>query len=40
MEIDDVLIAGIVTARQATLATRNVRHFDELGLRIVDPWSA
>jgi predicted nucleic acid-binding protein len=39
VEIRDVQIAGIVTARKATLATRNVRHFDGLGMDIVNPWS-
>ena len=40
VEIRDVLIAGIVSARKASLATGNGRHFEGLGLRIVDPWSA
>ena len=31
---------GIFTlARRAMLATRNVRHFDDLRGRVVDPWS-
>lgn len=34
------MIAGIVLAHRATLATRNTRHFDDLGLTIVDPWTA
>lgn len=34
----DVQIAGIVAAQRATLATRNIRHFDGLGLKLVDPW--
>ena len=38
VEIRDVQIAGIVGARKATLATRNVRHFEGLGIRLVDPW--
>lgn len=40
VEIRDVQIAGIVTTRKATLATRNLQHFAELGLTLVDPWSA
>jgi hypothetical protein len=40
VEIRDVLIAGIVSARKASLATGNGRHFEGLGLRIIDPWSA
>ncbi|HVT15963.1 MAG TPA: type II toxin-antitoxin system VapC family toxin [Thermoanaerobaculia bacterium] len=39
VEIRDVQIAGIAAARKATLATRNLRHFDRLGLKLVDPWS-
>lgn len=39
VEIRDVQIAGIATARKATLATRNLRHFEGLGLDLVDPWS-
>lgn len=38
VEIRDVQIAGIADARKATLATRNVRHFEGLGIRVVDPW--
>jgi predicted nucleic acid-binding protein len=40
VEIRDVQIAGIVSARKATLATRNTRHFEGCGLGLVDPWSA
>jgi predicted nucleic acid-binding protein len=39
VEIRDVLIAGIVAARKATLATRNTRHFAGLGIALVDPWT-
>lgn len=39
VEVRDVQIAGIATARKATLATRNLRHFEGLGLALVDPWS-
>jgi predicted nucleic acid-binding protein len=38
VEIRDVQIAGITSARKATLATRNFRHFEDLGIRLVDPW--
>lgn len=34
----DTLIAGIVLARDATLATRNTRHFPDIPT--VDPWQA
>ena len=40
VEIRDVQIAGIAAARKATLATRNARHFEGIGLTLVDPWSA
>jgi predicted nucleic acid-binding protein len=40
LEIRDVQIAGIVSVRKATLATRNLRHFEGLGIDLVDPWSA
>lgn len=40
VEIRDVQIAGIVSARKATLATRNTRHFEGCGLALIDPWSA
>ncbi|MCM2270905.1 MAG: type II toxin-antitoxin system VapC family toxin [Thermoanaerobaculia bacterium] len=39
VDIRDLEIAGIAAARGATLATRNVRHFDQLGISLVDPWS-
>lgn len=31
-------IAGIALARRATLATRNVKHFSDLKVPVVDPW--
>ena len=37
-EIRDTMIAGIVVAQNATLATRNVRHFDDLQVPVIDPW--
>ncbi|MEE8526322.1 MAG: type II toxin-antitoxin system VapC family toxin [Thermoanaerobaculia bacterium] len=39
VEFRDVQIAGIAAARKATLATRNLRHFEGLGLSLVNPWS-
>lgn len=35
----DALIAGIASATQSALATRNVRDFDNLGLAVVNPWT-
>lgn len=40
VEIRDVQIAGVVKARKATLATRNIRHFEGCGVVLVDPWAA
>jgi predicted nucleic acid-binding protein len=40
VDMRDTQIAGIVLARRATLATRNVRHFRDLKISIVDPWTA
>ncbi len=37
-ETRDTQIAGIVASRRATLATRNVRDFEDLDIRIVNPW--
>ena len=39
-ELRDTMIAGMVLSRHATLATRNVRDFDDLTGAIVDPWTA
>jgi toxin FitB len=38
MEIRDTMIAGIAVASNATVATRNVAHFADLNVRVVDPW--
>lgn len=37
-DMRDTQIAGIAIARRATLATRNVRHFPDLTVPVVDPW--
>ncbi len=34
----DAMIAGIVRPRGATLATRNMRDFEDCGIALVDPW--
>jgi toxin FitB len=39
-ELRDTMIAGIAIARHATLATRNTRHFADLPVPVVDPWTA
>jgi predicted nucleic acid-binding protein len=39
-ELRDTMIAGIVLASHATLATRNVKHFEEIASSLVNPWEA
>jgi hypothetical protein len=34
----DSMIAGIVLAAHATLATRNVKHFEDIAKSVVNPW--
>jgi len=36
----DTMIAGIVLANHATLATRNVKHFEDIAKSVVNPWEA
>ena len=38
VDIRDSQIAGIALARRAALATRNVRHFQDLDIEVIDPW--
>jgi predicted nucleic acid-binding protein len=38
IDMRDLMIAGIVKSRGATLATRNTRDFEIHGLALVDPW--
>jgi len=37
-ELRDTMIAGIVLASHATLATRNTSHFEDLSVRVINPW--
>src|SRR6266496_3657723 len=37
-DLRDTMIAGIVLAHRATLATRNTAHFDDLTLSLINPW--
>jgi hypothetical protein len=39
-ELRDTMIAGIVLAHHATLATRNTTHFGDLSVPVVNPWAA
>ena len=38
VDMRDTMIAGIVVARRARLATRNERHFAEIRQSVVNPW--
>lgn len=40
VDLRDTQIAGIALARHGTLATRNVRHFADSHVPVVDPWTA
>jgi predicted nucleic acid-binding protein len=39
-ELRDTMIAGIVLASHAKLATRNTSHFEDLSVPVVNPWSS
>lgn len=38
-DLRDTMIAGIVLAHGATLATRNIAHFSDTAASLVNPWS-
>jgi len=38
-DLRDTMIAGIALANQATLATRNTSHFEDLSIPLINPWS-
>jgi len=40
IDMRDTQIAGIAIARRASLATRNVTHFADLTVSVVNPWEA
>lgn len=40
MDLADTMIAGIALAHRATLATRNLRHFADLAVPVVNPFAA
>jgi predicted nucleic acid-binding protein len=40
IDMRDTQIAGIVIARRAEFATRNVRHFSDLNVDVINPWDA
>lgn len=39
-DMRDCMIAGIVLAHHATLATRNVNYFSDIAAKIINPWAA
>jgi len=39
-EVRDTMIAGIVLANRATLATRNTQHFHDLPFTVINPWES
>lgn len=39
VDMRDTQIAAIVLDRRATLATRNIHQFQDIGLNVIDPWS-
>lgn len=40
VELRDTMIAGIALASRASLATRNVSHFADLSISVLNPWDA
>ena len=38
VDMRDTFIAGIAMAHGATLATRNIKHFEDLPTPVVNPW--
>lgn len=38
-DLRDTMIAGIVLAQHATLATRNTAHFEDASIPLINPWS-
>jgi predicted nucleic acid-binding protein len=40
VDLRDTMVAGIVLARQAAIATRNTAHFSDIPATIINPWVA
>ena len=40
VDMRDTFIAGIALAQRAAIATRNVKHFDDLSVPVINPWAA
>lgn len=39
VDLRDTMIAGILLANHATLATRNTPHFEDVGASVINPWT-
>jgi predicted nucleic acid-binding protein len=39
-ELRDTMIAGITLASHAALATRSIKHFEDITSAVVNPWHA
>lgn len=39
-DLRDTMIAGIVLANHATLATRNTSHFEDISAEVINPWTS
>ena len=39
IDLRDAMIAGIALSQNATLVTRNIRHFDDASLKVFNPWT-
>ncbi len=40
IEVRDAMIAGIARSACGAIVTRNVRHFTDVGVALIDPWAA
>lgn len=36
--LDDALVAAVTQANEMTVATRNIQHFEPLGIQCLNPW--
>ena len=39
VDLRDTMIAGIAIARRASVATRNISHFADAGISVINPWA-
>jgi toxin FitB len=40
VDFRDTQIAGIALSRRARIATRNIKHFQDLDVPVIDPWAS